>query len=145
MKHNNSGICLAFDHGGARIGVAVGQLLTASARPLTTIKARQGEPDWLNIDKLMQEWQPAAVVIGLPLHADGSASNSSKAARAFASSLTTRYGIAVHLHDERLSSKDAEQRFAEARRSGQVRAGKAAQMDAMAAAIILESWMQDKG
>jgi len=141
----NSGICLAFDHGGARIGVAVGQSLTASARPLTTLRAQQGVPDWQTIESLLREWQPAAVIIGLPLHQDGSESASSKAARDFADALSTRHAVTVHLHDERLSSRDAEQRFAEARRSGQIRAGKAAQMDAMAAAIILESWLRDNG
>jgi putative holliday junction resolvase len=141
----SSGICLAFDHGGARIGVAVGQTLTGSARPLTMLKARQGKPDWHKIDQLIEEWQPAAVIVGLPLHSDGSESDSSKAARAFAAALAARSEIAVQLHDERLTSKDAEQRFAEARRSGHVRAGKVTQMDAIAAAIILQSWLLENG
>jgi len=138
-------IWLGFDYGAARIGVAVGQSLTATARPLTTIRAAHGKPDWSGIDKLMQEWRPAAVVIGLPLHADGAESDSSKAARSFADQISARYSTAIHLQDERYSSKEAEQRFAEARRSGQARAGKAVQMDAMAAAIILESWLRDNG
>lgn len=141
----STGICLAFDHGGARIGVAVGQSLTASARPLTTISAQQGVPEWSRIDHLMHEWQPATVIVGLPLHNDGAESASSQAARAFADEFAQRYTVAVHLQDERLSSKDAAQRFAEARRNGQMRAAKAAQLDAMAAAIILESWLADNG
>ncbi len=139
----SGGLYLAFDHGGARIGVATGQTLTGTARPLTTVSAKQGQPDWGVIDQLLQEWRPAAVIIGLPLHNDGSESDSSKAARAFAAELARRHAIEVQFHDERLSTRAAEQHFAEARRRGQARASQAAQMDAMAAAIMLESWLQE--
>jgi putative Holliday junction resolvase len=137
-------IWLGFDHGAARIGVAVGQSLTGTARPLTTVRATGNGPDWNGIDRLIQEWQPTSLIVGLPLHNDGAESNSSKAARAFAAQLSARYQLDVHLHDERLSSQAAEQLFAEARSQQRVRASKAKQMDAMAAAVILESWLADQ-
>ena len=135
------GLVLAYDYGKARIGVAVGQALTCSAQPLAVVSCREGNPDWPALDRLRQEWRPTRLLVGKPLNLDDSESAMSRAAAAFAQALTGRYGLPVSLHDERLSSREARQRFAERRAGGLARAGQAGAMDAIAAAVILESWL----
>ncbi len=66
-----SGTLLAFDFGTKSIGVAVGQRITGTARPLTALKANDGTPDWNLIERLLKEWQPDDVIVGLPLNMDG--------------------------------------------------------------------------
>jgi len=104
-----SGIVLAFDYGLRQIGVAVGETLTKSARPLAIIKARDGIPDWPDIEKLIEEYRPAYIVIGLPLNMDGSESEMSGRARKFGNRLHGRFGLQVCLQDERLSSNEVKQ------------------------------------
>jgi len=126
---------LGFDYGRRRIGVAIGQDITATASALCTISAGPTGPDWAGIDRLVSEWQPGAMVVGLPRHADGSDSDSSVAARDFARQLETRYGLPVHLMDERLSSVAAE----ELQRQHEAHAKTG--LDALAARIILQDWL----
>jgi len=71
-----SGTLLAFDFGTKSIGVAVGQRITGTARPLTALKANDGTPDWNLIERLLKEWQPDEAVVGLPLNMDGTIKNS---------------------------------------------------------------------
>ncbi|HET6633017.1 MAG TPA: Holliday junction resolvase RuvX [Rhodanobacteraceae bacterium] len=132
---------LGFDFGLRRIGVAVGQSLTASARPLRTLAAHDGVPDWQPLDALVAEWQPAALVVGLPLDVDGNEQPISRAARAFAAALASRYRCPIHFCDERYTSREANARFVEQRRAGSKRRRDAAALDAAAAAIILETWL----
>jgi len=136
-----NGLILAFDFGRARIGVAIGETLTGSVRPLATLPSQNGEPDWRQLDRLIDEWRPRQLVVGLPMAMDGAATPITRASRRFAQALTERYGLPVALHDERLSSREAEQRFTQARRAGQARRRQRQQLDAMAACIILESWL----
>lgn len=135
------GTLLAFDFGHRRIGVAVGQTLTASARPLTVITVSD-QPDWQAIGRLLDEWKPVALVVGLPLAADGSETGLSKDARRFGRRLHGRFGLAVYFEDERLTSFSAEQQFIESRGKGDKRRKDAAMKDAVAAGIILESWLK---
>lgn len=135
------GLVLAYDYGLARIGVAVGQALTCSAQPLAVVTCRDGCPDWPAMDRLHGEWRPARLVVGKPLNMDDSASAMSRRAASFAQELEARYALPVALHDERLSSREARQRFAERRAGGRARAAQASGMDAIAAAVILESWL----
>jgi putative Holliday junction resolvase len=100
------------------------------------------KPDWSAIMKIINEWKPVALVVGLPLAADGSETEMSKDARRFGRQLEGRSGIRTILQDERLTSIDAEQRFADARAKGSMRRKDAALKDAMAAQIILENWLQ---
>jgi len=125
---------LGFDYGLQRIGVAVGQELTATASPLTTVRANDGKPDWDAISKLFAQWQPDEVVVGLPLNMDGSESELSHRAQRFGNQLHGRYNLPAHFMDERLTSLQAE---AELRG----RAHKKADIDKVAAKIILESWL----
>ncbi len=139
-----TGIWLALDFGFARIGVAIGQALTGIARPLAVLRCSKGEPDWNRLDQMVKEWRPNIIVVGRPLHADGAASEMTKAAEQFSAAVSSRYHIKVEMHDERLTSKAAESHFAEARKQGKAKAKQARQLDAVAACIILESWMSEQ-
>jgi len=107
---------LGFDFGTRRIGIAIGQTLTGSARPLTTLNTRNGKPDWEAIGRLIREWQPDRLIVGLPLHMDG-----------------TPQPMPVDWVDERLTSDAAERELPSQRDKGAV--------DALAAALILEDWL----
>ena len=136
-----TGTLLAFDFGHRRIGVAVGQTLTGSANPLAVI-SKTNTPDWQAIGRLVKEWKPVAMVVGLPLAADGGETDMSKDARSFGAELAERYTTPVLFEDERLTSFSADQRFSAARAQGGARRKDAAMKDAMAAQIILENWLQ---
>lgn len=133
----NQGSALAFDFGTRLVGVAIGHRLSASARALTTF----ANGDWTKLDALIAEWRPEHLVVGLPLALDGSEQPMSRAAREFATALTRRYARAVHLVDERYTSGEAARRFAAQRANGSARRKDAAAIDALAAQIILESWL----
>jgi len=137
------GTLLAFDFGHRRIGVAIGQTLTGSANALEVVAATT-KPDWQAITRIINEWKPVALVVGLPLDADGGETDMSEDARRFGRQLEGRYGIRVEFEDERLTSFSAEQRFIDARIQGGLRRKDAALKDAMAAQIILESWLQSQ-
>jgi putative Holliday junction resolvase len=133
----NSGGALAFDFGTRLIGVAVGPRIGASARALTTL----ANGDWARLDAIVADWRPEHLVVGLPLALDGSEQPTSRMAREFATALTRRYARAVHLIDERHTSQEAASRFAEQRARGAARRKDAVAIDALAAQIILESWL----
>ncbi len=132
---------LGFDVGSRLTGVAVGNVITSSARALATVAMRDGEPDWQRLDALRNAWLPDTLVIGLPLTLDGSEQPASRAARRFAAQLQERYALPASLVDERDSSREAAQRFAHARAAGLKRRRDNATIDAEAAAIILERWL----
>ncbi|MBT9430993.1 Holliday junction resolvase RuvX [Candidatus Sodalis endolongispinus] len=130
---------MAFDFGTRSIGVATGQRITCTARPLTAFKAREGVPDWQQIEKLLNEWRPETVVVGLPLNMDGSEQPLTARARKFANRLHGRFGVQVVLHDERLSTVEARAGLFE---RGGFRALEKGKVDAGSAVIILESWLE---
>ncbi len=136
-----SGYILGFDYGLRRIGVAVGQFTTMTATSLETV-AHGKTPDWAVIDRLVREWKPALLLVGLPLAINGDETDMSRAARKFGTWLHDRYSLDVSFADERLSSRAAQSRFTELRAKGNLRKKHARQLDAMAAQIILESWLQ---
>lgn len=137
-----AGTWLAFDFGLRRIGVAVGQTMTGTANPLDIVRHGSDRPDWDHIRRIVAEWRPAGFVVGLPLDAAGGETPMSGRARAFGAQLATEFGVPVAWCDERLSSQAAGQRFADRRAAGAARRKDAAQLDAMAAAIFLENWLQ---
>jgi len=98
---------LAFDYGLRTIGVAVGNALLGSASALTTLAARDGVPDWERVRRLLEEWKPDLLLVGLPLNMDDTPSDMSVRAERFARRLTGRFGIASEMMDERLSSFEA--------------------------------------
>lgn len=140
-REKSSGYILGFDFGLRRIGVAVGQTHTRTATALQTIN-HSARPDWTAIDRLVEEWRPSTLIVGLPLAEDGSETEMSAKAREFGNSLGKRFSIEVNYFDERLSSHAAEQAFADARAGGTARRKDASRLDAMAARIILENWLQ---
>ena len=127
---------LGFDFGMKRIGVAVGQTITATARPLEVLPALNGAPNWTYISQLLEQWKPQALVVGQPLAMDGSSSDITKAAKRFGNRLNGRYHLPVYCMDERLSSMEAESM----QREGEVTTQS---VDSLAAAIILQSWLEE--
>jgi len=136
-----TGCVLGFDFGARRIGVASGNRISQSARPLPALIANKGVPDWVRVDTLLSEWQPEALVVGLPLTLDGGEQAITRGARAFADALGTRSKLPVHLVDERHTSQEAARRFAAQRAAGSARRRDAENIDSLAAAVILESWL----
>ena len=133
-------VWLGLDFGERRIGVATGQPIIGTAHPLRTVR-HAGDP-LPQLEKILAEWKPAGVVVGLPLAADGGESPMSRAARAFAERLGSAHPeLRIVLHDERFSSREADARFRAARREGRARRRDAAELDSHAAAVILESWL----
>jgi putative Holliday junction resolvase len=129
---------LAFDFGTKYIGVAVGQDVTRTARPLTTLK-RQGEAiDWQAIKKLIAHWLPAAIIVGIPTHDDGPNQWITEVAKTFAAQLALETNRMVHTIDERLSTVEARQALFE---EGGYRSLEKEAIDAMAAKLILETWL----
>lgn len=131
---------LAFDFGTKSIGVAIGQQLTGTARPLAALKAQDGTPDWNKIEALLKEWEPDRVVVGLPLNMDGTEQPLTARARKFANRIHGRFGVQVDLHDERLSTVEAR---AELFELGGFRALSKGSVDSLSAVIILESWFEN--
>jgi putative Holliday junction resolvase len=134
---------LGFDYGQRKIGVAVGQELTASARPLTALKTQQGQAPWAAIAQLIEDWRPAILVVGVPYQADGSANAITRAALAFSRELEERFQLPVATIDERLSSHEAAQQLA-APSERRAKAKAKGAIDALAAALILESWWREQ-
>jgi putative Holliday junction resolvase len=129
---------LGFDFGIKRIGVAVGQSITRTVTPLITLHNTNQTPDWQAIGKLIAEWQPAKLVVGLPLHLDGTSQPLTARAQRFGNQLKGRYNLPVEMVDERLTSHEAESELVK-RRSKSVKSD----IDALAAALILQSWLDE--
>ncbi|MDI1352177.1 MAG: Holliday junction resolvase RuvX [bacterium] len=134
-----SGVYLGFDFGYKRIGVAVGQRLTCSASPLSTLDAKQGIPNWNLVLKVINQWNPEALIVGLPTCIDNSELYTTAAARRFAKQLQKQFGLPVHLVDERLSTVEARGQLFE---QGGYRKLKKTEVDGIAACVILEQWLQ---
>lgn len=137
MNTSSSDILLGFDFGMKRIGVAVGQMVTKTARPLSTINAKEGVPPWEEINKLIKAWRPTAIVVGIPLNMDGTEQPITHAARYFAEQLHQQYTIPVYGVDERLTTKEARERIFS---KGGYKALQSGQIDCVAAQLILETW-----
>jgi putative Holliday junction resolvase len=138
---------MGFDFGKVRIGVAIGQELTATATPLTEVSVKHHRPNWQIIDELMQQWQPDLLVLGLPYHADGSSNTVTEAAITFGHELQHRYGLKIETIDEHLSSREAKQRIAQTLATTNRKSRhkhRIDSVDSVAAALILESWFNQQ-
>lgn len=133
----NSISLLAFDFGLKNIGVAYGQSITGTATELAPLTARDGIPEWEQIAKLLKEWQPQRMLVGLPLNMDETESELSQRARKFANRLHGRFGLPVELFDERLTTRLAKE---EARERGHKGNYAVMPVDSIAARLLLESW-----
>jgi len=131
---------LAFDFGLRQIGVAVGNCPLKTTQPLAIIRAKNGKPDWQALEKLMQDWQPDLLVVGDPVNMDGSAGEMSERAKKFARRLHGRWGTAIEMADERLSSFEAKQTMREQGHRGNY---KDKPVDSYAAELILQTWFRE--
>lgn len=138
---DKSHILLGFDFGMKRIGVAIGQTVTQSARPLDTLAAKDGLPNWNAVTKLIQKWLPDSLVVGIPLNMDGTDQPITHHARQFAASLRERFALTVYEMDERLTTKDARERLFQ---QGGYKALHDGQVDRVAAQLILQNWFAEK-
>ena len=132
---------MAFDYGLRHIGVAIGNSLIANAKPLAVVSAKNGVADWQAIEKLLQEWRPHCLVVGLPLNMDGTDSEMTLRARKFARQLHGRFAVECCLLDERLTSFEAKQNRRE--RGEDLDFGRQT-VDAEAACIILQDYWRTK-
>ena len=138
---NNEGpiSALGFDYGTQRIGVAFGQSLTGTAQRVCVLKARDGIPDWAEIESLIAEWRPNLFVVGLPYNLDGSESDLMVRAVKFANRLNGRFNKPSYGMDERLSSVEAAEQVLEENWGSKKRAA----IDDIAAQIILQNWFSE--
>lgn len=132
-----AGTVMAFDFGEKRIGVATGETVLKVAHPLTTINTEENEVKFSQIEKLIQEWRPALLVVGLPMHMNGESHLLTQLSKKFAQRLEGRFNLAVVMVDERLSSVEAAQNLSAAGVKG---TKQKAMLDAVAAQSILQSY-----
>ena len=133
------GTVLAFDFGEKRIGVAVGERELGQAHPLTTIHGEANAERFAAIAALIDEWQPALLLVGLPVALDGAAHAMTARCTRFANQLRGRFGLAVEYAEERLSSVEAEERL---RDCGHKAKSAREHLDALAAQIILQCFFE---
>jgi putative Holliday junction resolvase len=132
---------LGFDFGLKNIGVAVGQELTGSASGISVIKARDGIPDWNDIKKVIEQWNPQLLIVGLPLNMDGSEQDMTAACRKFGNRLNGRYQLPVEWQDERLSTYEALEQLGIRDKMQSKRRG---DVDRISAQLILQSWLNQQ-
>ena len=142
VRPSDRHLLVAFDFGLRRIGVATANRETGTASPLTTLRVDRDLP-WADIDRVIADWRPGQLVVGVP-EAEGAAAIARRA-RSFAADLAQRYGLPVATVDETLTSVAAEAELAEKRRSGYLRrrVGKGG-VDRVAACLIAEQWMRQQ-
>ena len=138
---NSARTLLGFDFGLKNIGVAVGQELTHTANPLTVIKARDGIPDWNEIEALLEQWQPQLLIVGLPLNMDDSEQEMTAASRRFGNRLHGRFQIPVEWQDERLSTYEALEQLGI---RNKMQSNNRGDVDRISAQLILQSWLNQQ-
>jgi putative holliday junction resolvase len=135
------GSVLAFDFGLKRTGVASGELGIGVAHPLTTLRTESPDERFKSISRLIEEWRPAMLVVGLPLHPDGAEHEMTRAARNFAAKLENRFKLPVFLADERYTSQLAEDELHDAGVHGKKNRE---HLDAVAAQMILQGFFDGR-
>lgn len=132
---------LAFDYGTVRIGIATGHSQIGTTTPLSVVKNNSGTPLWQDIDKLISEWVPVGLVLGLPLTLDGETQEITHHAKGFGKMLRKRYELPLFMADERFSSMLAQQEMQKMRARAQRGKTQKEDIDKLAAALILEQWL----
>ncbi|NMT62597.1 Holliday junction resolvase RuvX [Marinobacter orientalis] len=142
MPESGNRRIMAFDFGTRRIGVASGQELLGTGRPLAMLPARDGVPDWDQIGSLLEEWKPDRVLVGLPLNMDDTENDMCARARKFGKRLHGRFHVEVEMVDERLTSFEAR---GDVMAAGGSRDFGRDGIDDRAAVLILETWFHQQG
>ena len=132
---------IGFDFGLKRIGLATGQTITGTASPLVTLEAVNQKPDWKSIETHIRQWKPDALIVGIPYKPDGEESDITRAARNFSKKLEQLFNLPVYTVDESLSSFEAEQQL---RQDIKLSKHNKHKIDKMAAAIIVQSWLNSQ-
>lgn len=136
-------VYVGFDFGGKFIGVAVGSTHSGMAQPVGTVRVSANKtPDWDHIGRLIAEWKPHALVVGLPLNMDDTEQPMTRAARAFGERLRERYNLPVHMVDERLTTRVAKDVLYDAGVAG---TRHKRHLDKLAAQTILQSFLDSQG
>ncbi|MRX28113.1 Holliday junction resolvase RuvX [Kangiella sp. HZ709] len=130
---------LAFDYGEKRTGVATGNLTMQTTQALTVLSCHNDQPNWLDIESIINEWQVEAFVVGLPLNMDGSEQEITIKAKKFGNRLHGRFGLPLFFHDERLSSVEVKEYLFELGGYKKV----CQDIDAYAAELILKSFFAE--
>lgn len=136
-------IVIGFDFGIKKIGVAIGQKLTCTAQPLTVLLSRHGIPNWIDIHSIYSEWKPMILIVGLPLQLNGAEQPIAILAKNFAYQLKKKFPVTVKMHDERFSTSEARLNQKTRYYNNNFHTYTKHQIDAIAAAIILKSWLNN--
>ena len=131
---------LGFDFGIRHIGIAVGQNITQTASPITSLAAKGGEPKWQEVDEIITKWKPNKLIVGIAIWPDEPNQPMTIATKKFAKKLAERYGLTVDLIDESLTTREARNQYGEAKYGS---ATKRKKVDALAAVLILETWLHE--
>lgn len=136
QPHKEIETLLGFDFGEKRMGIASGQLISRSASPLTILPVRNKQIDWAGITSLIAEWQPDALIVGMPTNYEGEEFGLAERIKRFCRQLEGRYRLPVFTVNENLTSVEARYRMeAESKHDP---------LDAYAAQVILESWIEQQ-
>ena len=131
---------MAFDFGTKNIGIAIGQEITKTASTFYSINANDGQPDWVELDMIVKEWNPNLFIVGDPLNMDGTRSKIQDSSDKFSTALNKRYDIGIEKTDERLSSREAKERL----ENIQMGIKDSRNKHSISAQIILEDWVRSK-
>tara|TARA_E500000178_G_scaffold257265_1_gene253823 strand:+ start:89 stop:553 length:465 start_codon:yes stop_codon:yes gene_type:complete len=140
-KTNNREYWLGCDFGTHNIGFSIGQKITKSASPLCVIPAKKGIPNWDQITEIINKWQPCGIIIGLPLHEDGSPSDMSKLAKQFGDKLSNITKIKIYYINEHLSSRTIKDDIIKHNFNRNKKIDLKARIDSLSACLILETWL----
>ena len=140
MNKNLPKVIMAFDFGMKHIGIAIGQEITKTASTFYSIRAHEGLPNWIELDKIIEEWKPGIFVVGDPLNMDGTRSKIQELSDRFSISLNKRYDIEVEKTDERLSSREAKERL----EAVPIGTRDSSNKHSISAQVILEDWFRSK-
>ena len=140
MNESLPRVVMAFDFGIKNIGIAIGQEITKTASTFYSITAIDGQPNWSELDKIINEWQPNLFVVGDPFNMDGTRSKIQDLADRFSNSLNKRYDIDIEKTDERLSSREAKARL----QNETIGTKDSSNMHSISAQVILEDWFRSK-
>ena len=140
MSLSEPRIVMAFDFGIKHIGIAIGQEITKTASTFYSIKALEGQPDWNELDDIIHEWKPDLIVVGDPYNMDGSRSKIQDMSDRFSDALYKRYQIQLEKTDERLSSREANERL----QNLDIGKKSSSNKHSISAQVILEDWFRSK-